>query len=81
MTVNLSGIEKKFDPGEKITILTLQEKKLIHLPKSLSKKIKVKILGLGQLTKTLTFSSELLFSHKTKAKILNSGSKIETTKI
>ena len=74
--VNLKDIDKKFEEGEIVNIESLINKKLIKVRKSDKKKI-VKILGDGELTKKLIFSSELIFSKKAKEKILKSGSEIK----
>ncbi len=73
--VNLSKINEKFNEGDLVNIQSLVENKILKIKKS-DKKPKVKILGDGELTKKLIFSSELLFSNKAKEKILNSGSEI-----
>lgn len=73
--VNLSKINEKFNEGDLVSIESLIKNKVIKIRKS-DKNPKVKILGGGKLNKKLIFSSEFLFSHKAKEKILNSGSEI-----
>lgn len=73
--VNLEDIDKKFEEGEIVNVKSLVNKKLIKLRKSDKNKV-IKILGEGELTKKLVFSSELIFSNKAKEKILKSGSEI-----
>lgn len=74
--VNLGKINEKFNEGEIVNLQSLIEKKVIKIRKS-DKNKKVKILGDGELTKKLIFSSELMFSNKAKEKILRSGSEIK----
>jgi len=74
--VNLDKINEKFQEGEVVSVESLKEKKILKIPKSL-KKIQVKILGQGDLKKSLIFDYRLLFSEKAKEKIENSGSKIQ----
>jgi len=74
--VNLEDINEKFEEGEIVNVESLVKKNLIKIRKSDKNKF-VKILGNGNLTKKLIFSSELLFSNKAKEKILNSGSEIK----
>lgn len=71
--VNLREIEKKYQPGEKVSPETLIEKRLIR---RIGGKIpKVKILSKGELTKSLVFEN-CLFSEKAKEKIERAGGKI-----
>jgi len=75
LIVNLGKINELFNEGEKIDIDSLESKNLIKIPRS-KKRVKVKILSMGELTKKFIFSKELLFSEKAKEKIINSGSSI-----
>lgn len=74
--VNLYKINEKFTEGELVDIQTLVENKVLKIRKS-DKNPRIKILGNGELTKKLIFSSKLIFSQKAKEKILNSGSEIK----
>ncbi len=74
--VNLEKIEKNFNSGEKVDFETLNSKEIIKIPKSV-KNFKIKILGKGELTKSLIFDKSLIFSFKALEKINQSGSKIE----
>ena len=63
--INLSEIDAHFKSGEKVTLESLKLKGLVKLPKSSRYKLRVKILGKGQLTKKLQFDKEnLKFSKK-----------------
>lgn len=71
--VNLREIERKFESGEKVSPITLVEKRVIR---RIGGKIpKVKILSKGELTKSLVFEN-CLFSQKAKEKIEKAGGKI-----
>jgi len=74
--VNLEDINEKFVDGEIVNLQSLVEKGILKIRKS-DKNKKVKILGNGELSKKLIFSSGLLFSNKAKEKILKSGSEIK----
>ncbi|MCS7200585.1 MAG: uL15 family ribosomal protein [Patescibacteria group bacterium] len=74
--VNLKKIDKFFNNGEKVSAKSLIDKKIFKIPKSI-RKIRIKILGQGNLTKPLIFDKSFLFSKKSLEKINNSGSKIE----
>lgn len=71
--VNLETLEKKFKGGEKITPELLIEKRLIHRIKG--KLPKVKILGQGEIKKSLTIEN-CLVSKSAKEKIEKAGGKI-----
>ncbi len=73
--INLKEIEPAFENNEVVSPETLYEKKLI---KGQAKKPpqKVKILGEGELTKSLIFKN-CLVSEKAQKKILKAGGKIE----
>lgn len=75
LIVNLAQIEKTFQEGEIVSFESLKEKKLIK-PRKSEKKVSVKILGKGQLSKKLIFDKNLMFSEKAKEKIIKSGGKI-----
>jgi large subunit ribosomal protein L15 len=60
--INLSEIDKIFKEGETVSPKTLQEKGILR------RKISVKILSDGELTKALKFEN-VLFSKKTKEKL------------
>ncbi|BCX15552.1 MAG: 50S ribosomal protein L15 [Candidatus Parcubacteria bacterium] len=74
--INLDNIDKKFNANEIVSLKTLVAKKLLTIPKSV-KSFKVKILGRGNLTKSLLFKPEFIFSDRALNKIEDSGSKIE----
>jgi large subunit ribosomal protein L15 len=74
--VNLDKINKNFDNGEIVNVNSLKEKKILNIPKSL-KSFQIKILGYGDLNKSLIFDYRLLFSKTAKEKIDRSGSKIQ----
>ena len=63
-TLNLEKIERHFTAGETVSLATLKEKNLIknHVKA-------VKLLGRGELKKTLTFAPEINFSKPTNNKI------------
>ncbi|MDO8523284.1 MAG: uL15 family ribosomal protein [bacterium] len=65
--VNLEVLEKNFNNGDKITPKSLLAKSLIR-PVG-GKMPKVKILGIGKLTKKLIFDKDLLMSAAVKNKI------------
>lgn len=69
--VNVSKLEKCFEAGETVTVDALVEKGLV-------KKVLdgVKILGNGDITKSLTVQANA-FSESAKAKIEAAGGKIE----
>lgn len=76
MTINLALIERSYQTGETVNLVSLQAKKL--LDRSKSKPIKTaKILGRGSLTKKLLFEGPLQFSGSAKAAIEKSGSTIK----
>ncbi|OGD65468.1 50S ribosomal protein L15 [Candidatus Berkelbacteria bacterium RIFCSPHIGHO2_12_FULL_36_9] len=60
ITVNFNILEKKFKDGEEVSPKSLYEKGLIE-----SKKVSIKILGKGKLTKKLKFK-KCLFSRSVK---------------
>ena len=64
--VNLREIDKKFKDGEKVTAKLLVERGLIE--SSGGKMPKVKILGVGKLTKKLEFDKSLLMSNSVAKK-------------
>ncbi len=68
--VNLGKIESKFKDGEKVNPQILKEMKLIG-----KEKLKVRILGMGKLTKKLTFSG-CEVSNSAKEKIEKAGGSI-----
>ncbi len=70
--VNLGKIESKFKDGGEVNLKTLLENKLIGKIKS-----RVKILGMGKLTKKLTFS-ECEVSSSAKEKIEKVGGEVST---
>lgn len=74
--VNLEKIDNQYQAGEKVTIESLKEKKIVKIPKSI-KNFKIKVLAKGKLTKALVFDSRLIFSEKALEKIKSSGSQIE----
>lgn len=71
--VNLDVLEKKFDSGDKVNPKVLLEKKIIDRIKG--RLPQVKILGQGELKKTLTLEN-LLISKQAKDKIKKAGGKI-----
>ncbi len=74
--VNLDQIDEKFDFQEIVSLQTLKEKGVLKVPRGV-KSYKVKILGRGNLSKSLIFKPEFIFSEKALKKIELSGSKIE----
>ncbi|MDT7868233.1 MAG: uL15 family ribosomal protein [Candidatus Pacebacteria bacterium] len=73
--VNLEKVDKAFNEKEFVDLKSLQERKIIKIPKSW-KTFKIKVLGKGSLTKPLIFSKELLFSKKALEEIKKSQSEI-----
>jgi large subunit ribosomal protein L15 len=71
--LNLRDVERKFNEGEKISPKVLVEKKLIRARGG--KIPTVKILGKGELTKSLVFEN-LTFSKSAKEKIEKAKGKI-----
>lgn len=71
--INLEILEKNFNSGEKITPKALIEKKIIR--KILGRIPEVKILGKGEITKSLTFEG-CKISKSAKEKIEKAGGKI-----
>lgn len=64
--VNLRDLERKFNNGEKVTPQSLIERGLVQTG---SGKIpKIKILGVGKLTKKLVFDKNILTSQSARAK-------------
>lgn len=74
--VNLDQLDQVYQEGEKVDLQSLVEKKVIKIPKSLSK-YQVKVLGRGTLHKKLIFDRGLVFSERAKNKILSQGSIIQ----
>lgn len=68
--VNLDQLEEKFDKNSFVDEITLREKGLIK------KKMPVKILGRGEITKPLTVRVKAI-SKSAMEKILKSGGKVE----
>ncbi len=68
--INLSSIEKVFKAGEQVNLITLQAKGLIKKSETI-----VKILGDGELTKSLEFSTVKL-SGSARTKIQAVGGKV-----
>jgi large subunit ribosomal protein L15 len=75
VTVSLSVLEKRFRPGDIITPQILLEKRIIRKIKG--RMPQVKILGTGEIKKTLTIKGCLL-SKQAKAKVEKAGGKITT---
>lgn len=71
--VNLGQIEAKFD-GEEVTRESLVAKGLL---KGISKRLPIKILGNGELTKALTFVNINKFSKSAEEAVSKAGGKIE----
>lgn len=69
--VNVKSIEDNFKDGDVISIETLKEKKLIK-----ARQENVKVLGFGEITKSVTVKS-LKMSNVAKEKILAAKGKIE----
>ncbi len=74
--INIDKINQSFLSGEKVNLKSLKEKKLLKIPKG-TKKLSVKILGRGNLDKSLVFSKDLIFSQKVLEQIKKTNSKIE----
>ena len=72
--VTLTQIDKNFESNEKVTPMTLAEKRIISLVKG--KMPKVKILANGQITKKITITG-CLMSLSVKNKIEKIGGQIE----
>jgi len=70
--VNLSQIEDRFEAGEVVDGVSLMAKRLVKKAEGL-----VKILGMGCLTKALTFQVDAV-SASARAKIEKAGGKVET---
>jgi large subunit ribosomal protein L15 len=69
--INVEVLELHYKDGEKVSLETLLEKKVINKNNS-----KVKILGEGELTKKLEISAELLISKVAKAIVEKAGGKV-----
>ncbi len=69
--VNIEVIELLYKDGEKVSIETLLEKKIIGKNDG-----KVKILGEGELSKKVEISPELLISKTAKAAVEKAGGKV-----
>ena len=74
VVLNLDILEKKFISGEKVTPQILLEKRMIRRIKG--RMPKVKILGKGKLTKSLTIEN-CLISKQAGEKIKKAGGKVE----
>ena len=73
--VNLSAVEAAFSAGENVTPEVLVQKGIVANTEG--KAPRVKILGDGELTKKLSFSSIFTFSASAKAKIEMAGGLIK----
>lgn len=71
--VKLGSLETEFKDGEKVTLVSLLEKKLIN-----KQNAKVKILGEGDLTKKLEIDAGILLSASAKEIIEKKGGKISS---
>ncbi|MBI2357159.1 50S ribosomal protein L15 [Candidatus Dojkabacteria bacterium] len=69
--VNLNVIEEEYEVGDTVNLETLKDKNLIKKTTSL-----VKILGVGEITKKITFES-LKISETAKSKIEKAGGSIK----
>lgn len=69
--IKLSDLEFAFKDGEKVSLASLLDKKLIN-----KNNAKVKILGEGELTKKLEIESGILLSKTAKEAIEKAGGKI-----
>lgn len=67
-TVNLGDLEKYYKNNETVSAESLIKKGLIR-PKKSNRKIKIKVLGDGELTKNLKFPEDILYSQKALEKI------------
>ncbi len=74
ITINLAVLEKVFNNGDKISVTTLVQKKVVNLYKG--KSPVVKILGDGELTKKLNIQG-CLASSGAKSKIEKAGGTIK----
>ncbi|MDP3093466.1 MAG: 50S ribosomal protein L15 [bacterium] len=75
ISLNLSEIDKSFKDGEAVTLKALAQKGLVSF---LGKKTpEIKILGQGELTRTLNFEG-FRFSRSAQEKIKKAGGSIET---
>ena len=72
--LNVGDLQKRFKTGEKITIKKLYEVGLLRRPK-----LRIKILGNGELTKKFTVEAHD-FSKSAKEKIEKAGGKVEEVK-
>jgi len=75
-TLNLSVLEKNFNPGEKVTPKTLKEKGLVGFKKG--SRANVKILDEGKLTKKLILEN-LSVSESAAKKIISLGGEVRQT--
>lgn len=73
LAVNISALEKFFNTGDVVSLETILAKKVVRIPKGV--KNTVKILGTGELTKTLRIEG-LKVSDSAKAKIEKAGGQI-----
>jgi large subunit ribosomal protein L15 len=69
--VNLDQLEAQFDTGATVTVDSLREAGLIH-----GKRLPIKVLGRGEITKALTVQADK-FSGKAAEKIAAAGGKAE----
>ncbi len=74
--VNLEEIDKKFNQDEVITKEDLRKRGIIKVPQSI-KNFQIKILAKGNLSKSLIFKPEFIFSEKALKKIELAGGKVE----
>ena len=74
VVVNVAALEATFEKGDIITKQALSDKGLVTLLKG--KRLPVKILGNGDISKALTISSECLVSESARAKITKAGGTI-----
>jgi large subunit ribosomal protein L15 len=74
LVVNVKDLERNFQDGDTITPEKIRKENLIDAKKGQS--FKVKILGMGRLTKKLTVK-DCLFSKSAEEKIKKAGGKIE----
>lgn len=76
VTVNLSEIEKAFEAGATVDLQTVQDKKLLNIS-GRETKLPLKVLGEGELSKTLTIKAAK-FSSSAAEKIAAAGATAES---
>lgn len=70
--VNVSTLERRFEPGEQVDLKTLEAKGVLK-----PRHGRLKVLGTGELTKNLVILADKV-SQTARQKVENAGGKVET---